>query len=101
MTLRANPNIPLPARRAPRILEAMTTGPARVERYGNVFRIPPGPGRVIISTDIHGHLEDFRRVAQAFERWLARGDAYLIYTGDLVHGPCYERTQWPEHLGDY
>jgi hypothetical protein len=77
------------------------TGAARVERYGNVFRITPGPGRVIISTDIHGHLEDFRRVAQAFERWLARGEAFLVYTGDLVHGPCYEKDQWPEHLGDY
>jgi hypothetical protein len=76
-------------------------GPSRIERYGNVFRLPPGPGRVIISTDIHGHLEDFRRVAQAFERWLQRGDAYLVYSGDLVHGPCYEKAQWPEHLGDY
>jgi hypothetical protein len=73
-----------------------------VERYGNVFRIPPGPGKVIISTDIHGHLEDFRRVAQAFERALAKEpDAYLVYTGDLVHGPCYERGGWPEHLGDF
>ncbi|MEZ0227712.1 MAG: metallophosphoesterase [Planctomycetota bacterium] len=79
----------------------MSGQPSRVERYGNVIRIPPGPGRLILSTDIHGNLEDFRRVAQAFERWLDKTDAYLLYTGDLIHGPCYEKSGWPEHLGDY
>jgi hypothetical protein len=73
----------------------------RLERYGNVFRIPPGPGRAIVSTDLHGNLEDFHRVVAAWRRAAAREDAYLILTGDLVHGPCYERSRWPEHLGDY
>ncbi|MBI3722581.1 metallophosphoesterase [bacterium] len=72
-----------------------------VERYGKIVRIPPGPGRAIVSTDLHGHMEDFRRVVAAFERALTRGNAYLVFTGDLVHGPAYEKDSYPEHLGDY
>jgi hypothetical protein len=73
----------------------------RLERYGNVFRIPPGPGRAIVSTDLHGNLEDYHRVVAAWQRAIAREDAYLILTGDLVHGPIYEKNRWPDHLGDY
>jgi hypothetical protein len=73
----------------------------RLERYGKVMRIPPGPGRAIVCTDLHGNLEDFHRVVAAWQRAVAREDAYLIFTGDLVHGPCYDRAKWPEHLGDY
>src|SRR5579871_6483696 len=105
-----NPN----ARPSPPREEACGRGPAsaifpfmavlaepRVERYGKIVRIPPGPGRVIVSTDLHGHMEDYRRVVAAFERALSRGNAYLVFTGDLVHGPAYERDHYPEHLGDY
>lgn len=73
-----------------------------VERYGKVIRIP-AQGRAILSTDLHGNLGDMQRVVAAFRQALAeeRGQAYLIFTGDLVHGPCYPRDNWPEHLGDY
>jgi len=74
---------------------------AAIERYGNVLRIPDS-GRLIVSTDLHGHLEDYRRVVAAFERTLAEtGDAYLLFTGDLIHGPIYSRADWPPHLGDF
>lgn len=73
-----------------------------VERYGKVLRIP-AQGRCVISTDLHGNLEDFERVVKAFKAALEEtdGDAYLLLTGDLVHGPIYSKEQWPEHLGDF
>lgn len=73
-----------------------------VERYGKVLRIP-AKGRCVISTDLHGNLEDFERVVKAFQAALLEtdGDAYLLLTGDLVHGPIYSKEQWPEHLGDF
>lgn len=76
--------------------------PHGVETYGKVIRIP-AQGRAILCTDLHGNLEDFQRVVAAFRRALVeeQGQAYLIFTGDLVHGPIYSREQWPEHLGDY
>lgn len=73
-----------------------------VERYGKVLRLP-ARGRAVISTDLHGNLPDFERVVAHFRqaREEAEGEAFLLLTGDLVHGPCYGREQWPEHLGDY
>lgn len=73
-----------------------------VERYGKVIRFPQ-QGRLIISTDLHGNLPDYRRVVAAFKQALedTDGEAYLLLSGDLVHGPCYTREQWPEHLGDF
>lgn len=73
-----------------------------VERYGKVIRFPAA-GRLVVSTDLHGNLPDFQRVVAAFRQALedTGGDAFLLLTGDLVHGPCYSREQWPEHLGDF
>lgn len=73
-----------------------------IERYGKVIRIPP-QGRAILCTDLHGNLKDFQRVVQAFRDALeeTEGQAYLLLTGDLVHGPCYDEDNWPQHLGDY
>lgn len=73
-----------------------------VERYGKVLRIPPR-GRAIICTDLHGNLPDFERVVKAFHEALhdTGGEAFLLFTGDLVHGPIYDTTNWPEHLGDF
>jgi hypothetical protein len=72
-----------------------------IERYGKVLRIPAA-GRLLISTDLHGNLADFERVVAAWEKRHAEtGDAYLLFTGDLIHGPCYDRATWPFHLGDF
>jgi Calcineurin-like phosphoesterase len=73
-----------------------------VERYGKVLRLP-ARGRCIVSTDLHGNLPDFKRVEAAFRQSLEEesGEAFLLLTGDLVHGPIYDRASWPEHLGDF
>lgn len=58
----------------------------------------PAQGRLLVSTDIQGNLKDFHRVARLFEE--AGGDTWLLFTGDLVHGPDPEtELRWPEHLG--
>lgn len=58
----------------------------------------PASGRLLISTDLQGNLKDFRRLEQLF---LAAGDgAWLVLTGDLVHGPDDETAgDWPKMLG--
>jgi hypothetical protein len=69
---------------------------------GKILHLPTR-GRVIISTDLHGNLPDYERVVQAFKDALeeSEGDAYMLFTGDLVHGACYGKSRWPEHLGSW
>ncbi|MEZ6188098.1 MAG: metallophosphoesterase [Planctomycetota bacterium] len=75
---------------------------AGVEHYGKVIRFP-ARGRMIVTTDLHGNLGDFERLVAAFREALEEesGEAFFLSSGDLVHGPCYSRARWPEHLGDY
>jgi hypothetical protein len=53
---------------------------------------------LLIGTDLQGNLADFRRLEAHF---LAAGDdAWLVLTGDLVHGPSEEAfAHWPDFLG--
>jgi hypothetical protein len=69
---------------------------ARVIRF-------PDRGRLIVCTDLQGCLRDFHAVVQVFERALheSNGDAHVLFTGDLVHGPYLERHEWPSFLGEY
>jgi len=72
------------------------------KQVGKVLHLP-AQGRAIVCTDLHGNLPDFTAVVEA---WRAAreesGDrVYLLFTGDLVHGPCYSPRNWPEHLGSY
>src|SRR5690606_13745563 len=71
--------------------------PARVEArvalllpswpMARVLRLPDH-GRLIVCTDLQGCLRDYRRVVEIFEQAHAElGDAHLLFTGDLVHGP--------------
>lgn len=62
-----------------------------------VLRLPDR-GRLLIGTDLQGNLGDFQRLAAHF---LAAGDdAWLVLTGDLVHGPDDATlAQWPDFLG--
>jgi len=71
-------------------------------RVGKVL-VLPARGRVVLCTDLHGNLGDFEQVVAAFEeaRAEAEGEAYLLFTGDLIHGPCYGERIWPEHLGTF
>jgi hypothetical protein len=50
---------------------------------------------------MQGHLRDFDRMVQIFEEARGQGEAYLLFTGDLVHGPRLRREEWPDFLGDF
>ncbi|HTJ84596.1 MAG TPA: metallophosphoesterase [Polyangiaceae bacterium] len=62
----------------------------------------PSEGRLIVATDLQGNLRDLERVIEIFEAaTLEPGGAFLVVTGDLVHGPELEPADWPEHLGTF
>lgn len=66
-----------------------------------VLRLPDR-GRLIVCTDLQGCLRDFERIAQVFDATRARhGDAHLLFTGDLIHGPHLEEDEWPDFLGEF
>ncbi|MEM6786939.1 MAG: metallophosphoesterase [Myxococcota bacterium] len=63
----------------------------------------PARGRLIVGTDLQGHVEDFDRLEAVF-RTAAASDpdgATLVLTGDLVHGPEIDRGDWPDYLGSF
>lgn len=62
----------------------------------------PDRGRLLVCTDLQGCMRDFQRISGLFRRTLAdSGDAHLLFTGDLVHGPHIAREDWPDFLGEY
>lgn len=62
----------------------------------------PSTGRLIVGTDLQGNVGDFDAIERVFEEAVRdAGDAVLVLTGDLVHGPEIPSTDWPEHLGSY
>jgi hypothetical protein len=66
-----------------------------------VLRLPDR-GRLLVCTDLQGCMRDFQRIAALFRRALIdTGDAHLLFTGDLVHGPHIARDDWPDFLGEY
>src|ERR1044071_8817676 len=67
-----------------------------------VLRLPDH-GRLLVCTDLQGCLRDFERIVQIFEQALLeyQGDAHLLFTGDLIHGPHIDPEEWPDFLGEY
>jgi hypothetical protein len=67
-----------------------------------VLRLP-NHGRLLVATDLQGCLRDFHRMAELFREALAetRGDAHILFTGDLIHGPHLEPEEWPDFLGEF
>jgi hypothetical protein len=63
----------------------------------------PDHGRLIVCTDLQGCLRDFERIVEVYlvARDDSGGDAHLLFTGDLVHGPHIDRKDWPSFLGEY
>jgi hypothetical protein len=61
----------------------------------------PAEGRLLVATDIQGHLEDFERLEQLFIKSAENQETYLVVTGDLVHGPDIRRRDWPDYLGSF
>jgi hypothetical protein len=67
-----------------------------------VLRLP-AHGRLIVCTDLQGCLRDYRRIVEIFHKSSDAhdGDAHLLFTGDLIHGPHLEEHDWPDFLGEY
>ena len=67
-----------------------------------VLRLPDH-GRLLVCTDLQGCLRDFQRFVQIFEQALVEhhGDAHVLFTGDLIHGPHIDPEDWPDFLGEY
>ncbi len=67
-----------------------------------VIRLPDR-GRLLVCTDLQGCMRDFDRMVEVYEHALLEygGDAHLIFTGDLIHGPHIEPEDWPDFLGEY
>jgi hypothetical protein len=62
----------------------------------------PDRGRLIVATDVQGNVADFDRVAAIFEDAAKSPEgAYLVVTGDLVHGPELTEAEWPDYLGTF
>ena len=67
-----------------------------------VLRLPDH-GRLLVCTDLQGCMRDYLRTVELFEHMLHEhaGDAHLLFTGDLIHGPHIEPEDWPDFLGEY
>src|SRR5215470_1819949 len=67
-----------------------------------VLRLPDR-GRLLVCTDLQGCLRDFQRMVHLFEQALLdhQGDAHILFTGDLIHGPHIDPEDWPDFLGEY
>lgn len=67
-----------------------------------VIRLPD-KGRLLVCTDLQGCMRDYLRMVEVFEQTLVdcNGDAHLLFTGDLIHGPYIEPDNWPDFLGEY
>lgn len=63
----------------------------------------PARGRLLVCTDLQGNLRDFQRMEDLFRAAMVEteGEAYVLFTGDLVHGPHIPRDEWPDFLGEY
>ena len=66
-----------------------------------VLRLPDH-GRLLVCTDLQGCLRDFHRIVEIFDEVnAATGDAHLLFTGDLIHGPHLDERDWPDFLGEF
>lgn len=63
----------------------------------------PDHGRLLVCTDLQGCLRDYHRMVELFEqaREAAGGDAHVLFTGDLIHGPQIPKDEWPDFLGEW
>ena len=48
-------------------------------------------------------MRDFQRFVEIFEQALLtyQGNAHVLFTGDLIHGPHIDPEDWPDFLGEY
>lgn len=63
--------------------------------------LPPAGG-LLVSTDVHGHGDDMRRLEQRFRTALAQEpETHWVILGDLVHAPDEEARRDQPDLYDY
>jgi len=69
---------------------------------GRVLHLPDH-GRLLVCTDLQGCLRDYQTIVARFHERLreTKGDTYLLFTGDMVHGPHIDAEEWPDFLGEY
>ena len=69
---------------------------------GRVLRLPDR-GRLLVCTDLQGCMRDYETIVARFHELMdeANGQAHLLFTGDMVHGPHIDEHEWPEFLGEY
>lgn len=70
---------------------------------GKLLRLP-ARGRLLCASDLHGNLRDFLAVAALYEQLQRTRDqgnqgdpadeVYLLFLGDLLHGPYLSLEQW-------
>ncbi|MFH1129894.1 MAG: metallophosphoesterase, partial [Pseudomonadota bacterium] len=67
-----------------------------------VLRLPD-KGKLLVCTDLHGNLRDFNQMREIFVNIRKKSPfAYLLFTGDLIHGPSpMDRADWPLSFGEY
>jgi len=63
--------------------------------------ILPDRGSCLISPDLHGCLEDYRRLKQIFLTELEVGDTHWVLLGDVIHGPSAEAARLDPDLYGY
>ena len=63
----------------------------------------PDHGRLLVATDLQGNMRDYLRIVELFEKAHAetKGEAHLLFTGDLIHGPHIPEEEWPDFLGEF
>ena len=66
---------------------------ANVSLHNKVWNIE-GPGTLIVTSDLHGNMEDFEALKKVFE---AEEDAIFLSLGDLFHGPKPLPREWSNH----
>src|SRR4051812_32990561 len=73
-----------------------------VSRVRRVVTLPD-KGKLFVCTDLQGNVGDFDRMASIYEDAAANepDGAYLVVTGDLVHGPELAQEEWPDYLGSW
>ena len=66
---------------------------ARITQKNKVWTIE-GPGTMIVTSDLHGNMEDFLQLVSVFEQ---EDDAVFLSLGDLFHGPKPLPREWSNH----
>lgn len=78
-------------------------GPPTMTLWGRKVARLPVRGTLLFATDLHGNRKDYERLKAIYAQEEAAGnEPFLLFGGDLVHGPSpdlNEPGEWPDYLG--